>query len=195
MDSFIREKLKDKTVGIAGAGGLGSNVAVALARIGIGKLIFIDFDRVEKSNLNRQYYFESQIGQAKVEALKENIKKIDSNVELIAHNKKLTNENMEEIFGSVDILVEAFDDPYEKANLISGYKLMRPEVPIVAASGIGGYNPGENINITRPMKGLWIVGDEDASDELFIAPMVGIVANHQANIVLRILLEEEQDER
>jgi sulfur carrier protein ThiS adenylyltransferase len=71
QDAEVRKRLIEFRIGIAGCGGLGSNCAVALSRVGIGRLILVDFDVVELSNLNRQYYFRDQIGLLKTEALTE----------------------------------------------------------------------------------------------------------------------------
>ena len=105
----IKTVLKTKTVGIAGCGGLGSNCAVALARIGTGTLVITDFDVISESNLNRQYFFHDQIGQPKAPALKENIKRINPETRVIDHDIKLTPENIPQIFGICDVIVEAFD--------------------------------------------------------------------------------------
>jgi len=105
----IQEKLKRKTVGIAGAGGLGSNCAVALARVGIGKLIIADFDVVSLSNLNRQYYFYDQIGKKKTTSLKENILRINPSCNVVAYDVFVDKTNISELFHECDIIVEAFD--------------------------------------------------------------------------------------
>ena len=120
MESFtkIKRKLRRKTVGIAGAGGLGSNCAVALARVGIGKLIICDFDKVTRANLNRQYYFNEQIGQQKVFALADNIFFIDPYVKVLPKNIKLSPANIKESFKSCDVIVEAFDKAEMKEMLI-----------------------------------------------------------------------------
>ena len=114
----IKSKLKKYTVGIAGAGGLGSNCAVALARVGIGKLIISDFDIVNETNLNRQYFFRDQLGQKKVDALKENIQRINPEVEIICHDIKLNEKNIVDIYKDCDVIVEAFDLAAMKKMLI-----------------------------------------------------------------------------
>jgi sulfur carrier protein ThiS adenylyltransferase len=94
----IRKLLSDKTVGIAGCGGLGSNCAVALARTGIGKLIIADFDIIEESNLNRQFYFFDQAGQIKSYTLSDNLYLVNPGMEVIPHNIRLNAENIDEMF-------------------------------------------------------------------------------------------------
>ncbi len=188
----IKDKLKYYTVGIAGAGGLGSNCAVALARSGIGKLVIADFDIVSESNLNRQYYFCNQIGQLKVYALKDNLEGINPNVKLEVHNTKLDEDNLTHIFANCDIIVEAFDKAEEKEMLIETVLTEFPDKPIISGLGMAGYGDSNSLNC-RQIDNLYICGDEksEISDENPpLAPRVGIVANMQANIVLEILLND-----
>ncbi|MCK5258849.1 MAG: sulfur carrier protein ThiS adenylyltransferase ThiF, partial [Thermoplasmatales archaeon] len=122
----IKEKLRKSSVGIAGAGGLGSNAAVALARAGIGRLILVDFDKIEKSNLDRQYYFLNQVGKIKVEALKDNIKRINSAVKVEILNQKLEKGSMEKPFHDVDIVIEALENAETKTEFIEEILLKLP---------------------------------------------------------------------
>ena len=191
----IHQKIKRSVVGIAGLGGLGSNVAIALARIGVGALILVDFDVVEPSNLNRQQYFIHQIGMPKVEALQENISKINPYVKVLPYNEKLDKKNMERIFKEAVVVVEAFDRAEEKAMLINVISEKMPEKYIVAASGVAGYGDNNEIKTVRFSSKIFIVGDQKTAAQPGIglmAPRVGIVAHHQANTVLRILLGEEK---
>jgi sulfur carrier protein ThiS adenylyltransferase len=186
----VHEKIKGATVGIAGLGGLGSAIAVALARIGVGKLILADFDVVEPSNLNRQQYFIDQLGLTKAEALETNLKRINPYVQYDAHCTRVTPENIPDLFEGVDVLVEAFDRADQKAMLLQSFK----GAPIVAASGLAGYGPGETIGVRRMGRSIYIVGDlatGAAPGYGLMAPRVGIAAHMQANVVLRILLGEE----
>lgn len=112
-------KIEDAVIGIAGAGGLGSNVAASLVRIGFKKLIIADFDRVDQSNLNRQFFFRKDIGQYKVDALKENLESITEAIDIRIHREKITPENLDRIFQEADIMVEALDDPGAKAMLVN----------------------------------------------------------------------------
>ena len=186
----VHQKIKGACVGIAGLGGLGSAVAVALARIGIGKLILTDFDVVEPSNLNRQQYFIDQLGLAKADALKANLKRINPYVNYDAHCVRVTPENIPELFGEVDVMVEAFDRADQKAMLMQHFKGR----PLVAASGLAGYGPGDTIGVRKMGKHIYIVGDLETGAAPgcgLMAPRVGIAAHMQANIVLRILLGEQ----
>ncbi len=191
----IHQKIKTSVVGIAGLGGLGSTVAIALARIGVGTLLLVDFDVVEPSNLNRQQYFIHQIGMPKVEALQENISKINPYVKVYSYCEKLDRNNVERIFKEAAVVVEAFDRAEEKAILINVISEKMPEKYIVAASGVAGYGDNNEIRTVRFSSKIFIVGDQKTAAQPGIglmAPRVGIVAHHQANLVLRILLGEEK---
>lgn len=188
----IKKHLKKKKVGIAGAGGLGSNCAVALARVGVGELVIADFDKVSRSNLNRQYYFEEQLGHKKVFALEENIFYINSKIKVKPVVVKLGPEEIIEIFGKCDVIVEAFDDAAMKQMLVETVLSEMPDKPLVIGLGMAGW--GDNNSIRYREEGnLYICGDEKteiAEDMPPLAPRVGMVANMQANTVLEILLKE-----
>ena len=188
--SEIREILKSKTVGIAGCGGLGSNCAVALARVGLGKLILVDYDVIDPSNLNRQYFFLDQVGMYKVEALRENILRIDPQVEIETYIKKLTPPDILLIFKECDVIVEAFDKAEEKEMIIETVLDEMKGHKIVSGVGMAGWGKSDLIHV-RHEKDLRICGDEisEVSGDLpVLGPRVGIVANLQANEVLDILL-------
>lgn len=189
----VHRKIKSSVVGIAGLGGLGSPVAIALARTGVGTLILVDFDVVEPSNLNRQQYFYNQIGMPKVEALKENLLRMNPYVELRLHHERLDRGNVERIFTGAQVIVEAFDRADQKAMLINAVSEKIPEAYIVAASGVAGYGDSNEIQTLRFSKKIFIVGDQKTPAQPgtgLMAPRVGIAAHHQANAVLRILLGE-----
>jgi len=189
-EAKIKKKLKESSVGIAGAGGLGSNAAVSLARAGIGRLIIVDFDKVEKSNLNRQYYFTNQIGKVKVKALKDNIKKINPSVKVDIHKEKLVKGSMEKHFKDVDVIIEALDSAEMKTAFVEEIMHKLPKTPVIAASGVAGYGNSERI-VTKKLGNLYMVYDADAksSDEdVLIAPRVCLIANWQANLALELLL-------
>ena len=191
----IYQKIKESIVGIAGLGGLGSAIAIALARIGVGKLILVDFDVVEPSNLNRQQYFIHQIGMSKVEALQENLSKINPHVKVQIYHEKLDRNNIEKIFKEAEVVVEAFDRSEEKAMLINAVSEKIPNKYIVAASGVAGYGNNNEIKTVRFSSKIFIVGDQETAAKPgvgLMAPRVGIAAHHQANTVLRILLGEEK---
>lgn len=188
----IKSKLKKYTVGIAGAGGLGSNCAVALARVGIGKLVISDFDVVNESNLNRQYFFRDQLGQKKVHALKENIARINPEVKIITNDTKLNENNIVEIYKDCDVIVEAFDLAEMKKMLIETFLSELPKKKIVLGLGMAGYGKNNLIKF-RQSENLYICGDEEseiADDNPPLAPRVGIVANMQANTILELLLKK-----
>ncbi|MHB8055396.1 MAG: sulfur carrier protein ThiS adenylyltransferase ThiF [Candidatus Aminicenantales bacterium] len=190
-DPAVRKVLRTAAVGIAGAGGLGSNVALALARAGVGKLILADFDRIEISNLNRQQYFVDQVSRFKVEALAENLGKIPSGTKIIVRRARVRPENIIRVFGEADILVEAFDKADQKQMLIESWLSRFPDRPIVAASGLAGYGANNRIR-ERRIGRLTIIGDEagEASPEISpMAPRVAIVAAMQANRVVEILMK------
>ena len=185
--------LRTSVVGIAGAGGLGSNVAVSLARSGIGKLIIADMDRVCPSNLNRQYYFLDQIGRIKVYALRENLQRINPFSTYKVHNVRVTPENIKEIFSEAEIMVEAFDLAEEKSMLINTWLSLFPDRPIVAASGLSGFGKNNKIK-TRKLGQLYLCGDEESEPTDRVSPMaprVAIVANLQANLVLEQLYKKK----
>lgn len=189
--TILSEKLKKYCIGIAGAGGLGSNCAVSLARIGIGKIVIADYDIVSKSNLNRQYYFLDQIGEKKVLALKENISKINPDVEVYAYDLKLNSDKLIKIFKDCDVIVEAVELAETKQMIIETILSQMPDKYIVSGLGIAGY--GKNIEIkTRKIDKLYICGDEKTEISEInppLAPKVGIVANMQANQVIEIVLD------
>lgn len=189
----IKEILKDKIVGIAGCGGLGSNSAVALARVGVGTLILADFDVIEESNLNRQYYFHHQIGKKKVVCLKENILLINPKTHILAHDKKLNGEDFYRIFKDCDVIVEAFDRAEMKQMIIETVIDEMPKTPLVIGLGMAGWGDSNTIH-SRKVDNLYICGDEksEVSEELPpLAPRVGMVANMQANTVLELLLNNK----
>jgi sulfur carrier protein ThiS adenylyltransferase len=186
----LTESLKSRKVGIAGCGGLGSNCAVALARVGIGTLVIADFDVVSRSNLNRQYYFTGQIGMKKTQALSDNIGKINPEVSIIAHDTRLTTANIPLIFAGCDVIVEAFDLADQKEMIIETVLDEMPSTPLVIGLGMAGWGMNDSIHC-RKSDNLFICGDEISEigpDLPPIAPRVGIVANMQANVVLEILL-------
>lgn len=187
----VHEKMKQGKVGVAGLGGLGSAVAVALARMGVGRLVLADFDVVEPSNLNRQQYFLEQVGRPKTEALAENLARINPFVGVSLHNLEITPQNAPSLFAGVHVVVEAFDRAEAKAMLIDTVLREMPGVPVVAASGLAGFGPADGIVTRRVADNLYVVGDEVSEarpGEGLMAPRVGVAAHHQANAVVRLLL-------
>lgn len=190
----VHARVKAARVGIAGLGGLGSAIAIALARVGVGKLVLADFDVVEPSNLNRQQYFIDQIGLPKTEALVSNLQRINPYVELETHAVVLTSENVPAIFAGVDIMAEAFDTPEAKAMLAETFGKHFPDTPLVMASGLAGFEPSNTIQTRRLGRQMVMVGDlvTAAGQGMgLMAPRVGVAAHHQANAILRLILNKE----
>jgi len=191
----VHARLKQAVVGIAGVGGLGSAVAVALARVGVGRLVIADFDVVEPSNLNRQQYFTDQIGHFKVEALASNLKRINPYVTVEVHCVLLTSENIPAIFPDCSVVIEALDRAEMKAMLVNRVLESMPQCTVVAASGVAGYGSNNSIATRKVSRRLYLTGDavsEAAPGNGLMAPRVGIAAHHQANQAIRILLGEDE---
>jgi len=190
----IQKKLKNSTIGIAGLGGLGSNAAISLTRAGVGKLVLVDFDKVEGNNLSRQYYFLDQIGKPKVDALKENIKKINPETKVETFNLKLRKGSMEKPFKDVDLVIEALDNAETKAAFIEEILTKLKNKPIVAASGVAGYGHSDRI-VTKKLGNLCICYDElakSSDDDVLMAPRVILMANWEANLALELILGEDK---
>jgi sulfur carrier protein ThiS adenylyltransferase len=193
----IHQRLKQARIGIAGVGGLGSTVAISLARIGIGELVVADFDVVEPSNLNRQQYFIDQLGEYKVDALSATLRRINPYVAVTARQVMLDPANIPQIFDGCAVVVEAFDRAEMKSMLVNTVLARMPDTYIVAASGMAGYGPNNEIATRRVGRRFFLVGDmtsEARPGNGLMAPRVGIAASHQANQVVRIILGEEGDE-
>lgn len=191
----VHEKVKRAAVGIAGLGGLGSAVAIALARVGVGRLVLADFDVVEPSNLNRQQFFVDQLGLPKTEALAANLERINPYVRTERHEVRLVPENVPTVFRGVDVLVEAFDRADQKAMLLESFCAAFPGKPVVMASGLAGHGSGNSVQVRRLGRKVYVVGDLEAAAEPgrgLMAPRVGVAAHLQANTVLRLLLGEEE---
>ena len=182
----ILEKAK---IGVAGLGGLGSNVVAHLVRSGIRRFVAADFDTVSASNLNRQFYFADQIGRKKTEALAENLHRIGRGLILDFHDLRLTEDNTRDFFSGCDIVVEAFDNAEAKTMLIGD--LANSGIPVVAASGLAGFGKSNDIQIRKAGADLYLVGDlvSGISAKLSpFSPRVGIAAAMEANTVISILL-------
>ena len=190
----IHDALKRAKIGIAGLGGLGSNIAAMLARTGVSRLIIADMDRVDVSNINRQNYYLEHIGMAKTDATEELLKKINPFVMIEKHHVKLEPSNIPGIFGGCDIVCEAFDTPSEKAMLINTILEKCPGIKVVSGSGMAGYGRSNDIRTERLFDDLYICGDgidmEKAKGGL-MSPRVNICAGHMANTVISILMKEE----
>ncbi|MCT8975655.1 sulfur carrier protein ThiS adenylyltransferase ThiF [Clostridium sp. CX1] len=187
----VHRKLKEGKVAIAGLGGLGSNIAVMLARIGVGQLLLVDFDVVEPSNLNRQSYYISHLGMPKTTALKKQIAEINPFIKVETQNVRVTEDNVKELFSGYDIICEAFDKADAKSMLVNVALEQLTDTKIVSASGMAGYDSSNLIKTINPMNRLYMCGDLENGARIgkgLMAPRVQICAGHQANMILRLLL-------
>ena len=185
----LQQKFLSACVAVCGLGGLGSNVAISLARAGVGTLHLIDFDKVDISNLHRQQYAVSQLGMYKTEAMKQTLAEVAPYCEVVTHTLKLTEENLS-LVADCDIVCECFDNAECKAILVNGVAERYSEKYIVAASGMSGLHTGNTITTKKLGKRLYICGDGTSdvdNDGTLFAPRVMLCAAHQANTVLRII--------
>lgn len=189
----FNEKLRRAVVGIAGLGGLGSNVAGALARAGIGRLIIADFDSVEAANLNRQQYFIDQVGRAKLDCMMENLHRINPDVRVDGHDVKLTAENVPSIFAGTSVIAECFDKAEEKQMIVETVLTKMDGPVIVSVSGLAGYGDSNAIRTLRVSPRLVLVGDGQSgidTQPVLTAARVGIAACHQANAIIELIADE-----
>lgn len=189
----LQSKFSSAAVAICGLGGLGSNIAVSLARAGVGKLILIDFDRVDLSNLNRQQYFVSQISMYKTEALRANLAEIAPYLEVSVHTVRITESNTAELLKDADIICEAFDRADAKAMLVNSVLENFPDKYLVSGSGMAGMSSANSIKTRKVTKHFYLCGDEksDVADGMgLVSARVMACAAHQAHMVLRIIAEE-----
>ena len=190
----IQSLLSKVNVAIAGLGGLGSNIAYSLARIGVGHLHLIDFDVVDITNLNRQQYFTRHIGLYKTNALKSLLLDINPYLDIRTDCVKVTEENLADLFRENDIVCEAFDNPEAKAMLVNGILEHFPEKKLVSASGMAGYGSSNTICTRRITKNFYLCGDlvtEPSPGNGLMAPRVAICAAHEANMITRLILGKE----
>ncbi len=189
----VQKKFSAATVAICGLGGLGSNIAISLARAGIGTLIIIDYDRVDITNLHRQQYKANQIGLDKTYALSENLKEIAPYVELETHTVCINEKNATELLKDADIVCEAFDNAECKAMLTNLVLETMPDKYLVAASGMAGFSSANSIQTRKVTSKFYLCGDERSdvqSEGSLVASRVMLCAAHQAHTVLRILVEQ-----
>ncbi len=183
------------TVAICGLGGLGSNIATALTRAGVGKLILIDFDKVDITNLNRQQYKMSQLGRTKTECCLENLRDISPYTEIEIHTVKLTEENIPELLGEADIICEAFDKADQKAMLVNTVLETFPDKYMLSGTGMAGFGSANIIQSRKVFGRFYLCGDEksDVNDGIgLVASRVMVCAAHEAHMVLRILSGETE---
>ena len=186
-----RAVLESARVGIAGAGGLGSNCAMHLVRAGVKHITVVDFDVVNESNLNRQFFFRDQLGQKKVEALKENLLRIDPDADIRAVDMRLDASSAREVFADCDIVVEAFDVVDAKVMLVSSFASSGKK--LVTASGLAGWGRSNAMRV-RKMGNIVAIGDGETAvgeNAAPASPRVGIAAAMEANAVVSLLLGYE----
>lgn len=186
----IQKKFAGAKVAVCGLGGLGSNIAVSLARAGVGRLHLIDFDTVDITNLNRQQYKAGQIGELKTEAMKENLHEIAPYINIICHTVKITQYNAAELIADDDIICEAFDEAESKAMLADAVAENFPGKYLVASSGMAGLFSANSIKTRKITEKFYICGDgkSDVNDGIgLVSSRVMLCAAHQAHAVLRII--------
>ena len=196
----LQDKLDGAHVAVAGLGGLGSHVAVFLARAGVGHLHLVDFDRVELTNLNRQNYLLRHVGMYKTDALLEQLKEINPYLDLRTDCVKVTERNLSELFAEDDIVCEAFDRPEAKAMLVNGILEHFPQAFLVSASGMAGYSDSNRIQTRKITDHFYLCGDgievsEASEGKGLMAPKVAVCAGHEADLVLRLIAEELSKEK
>jgi len=187
--------LPHAVVGIAGLGGLGSMVAAALARTCVGHLILCDFDRVEEANLNRQHYFQDQVGRHKVDATVENLRRINPDMQLTLCRDPLTPENIPSVFQGARVVAECLDRADQKQMLVETVLTAVSDARVVAVSGLAGYGRSNAI-VTRRLSDRWVlVGDQTSDVDLGLpltAGRVWIAAAHQANAIIDMLIPSQE---
>ena len=184
----MTEALSKATIGIAGCGGLGSNIAVSLVRAGLGNLIIADYDIVELSNLNRQYYFRDDVGNKKVDALKEKLLQINPDCKIRIIDKKLERNDISSLFNDANIMMEAFDKAEAKQWLIEEWSAQFSDRVIISGNGLGGYGKFDKLKV-KQMGSLYFCGDGESSEkEGLCSARVAIVANMQAGLAIELLI-------
>lgn len=181
-------KIQKARIGVAGAGGLGSNCASCLVRAGFRRLTLVDFDIVEASNLDRQFYFRDQIGMNKVEALKVNLLKINPDLKLKTICEKIDETNIRKLFDNCDVIVECLDKAKDKSMLVG--ELLGSGKLIVSSSGLGGFGSSDDLKVHKIKKNLIVIGDlrSDIDERPALSPRVNIVAAKQADAVLEFVV-------
>ncbi|MDO5775644.1 MAG: sulfur carrier protein ThiS adenylyltransferase ThiF [Eubacteriales bacterium] len=189
----MQEKLRSAKVAVAGLGGLGSNIAVTLARSGVGKLLLVDFDVVDVTNLNRQMYLIPHLGKPKAEALPELLYQINPYIDYESVCVRVTPENVKDLFAEYPIVCEAFDRPDQKAMLVRELLTQCPGTTVVSGNGMAGYADTNEIKTCQMMQRLYVCGDRktDVGNGLgLIAPRVAACAAHEANKVLQLIMQD-----
>lgn len=190
----VHEKVKQGRIAVAGLGGLGSNIAMMLARTGVGELLLVDYDVVEPSNLNRQHYRIAHLGMKKTEAMRQQIEEINPYIVVYTRDLRITEDNAAQIFAGYPVVCEALDSPEGKAWLVQSLLENSPKTYIVSGSGMAGYESSNSIHTRKSIGRLYVCGDEQTAAQAgrgLMAPRVQVCAGHQANMALRLLLGYE----
>lgn len=191
----LQARLEGATVAVCGLGGLGSNIAISLARAGIGKLILMDFDKVDVSNLHRQQYKAAQVGMNKTDALAENLREIAPYVCVETHTVRVTQENFKQLLAGADIICEAFDNAQSKAMLTNAVLETMPDKYLVAGSGMAGFGSANDIRTRKITQRFYLCGDgvSDVADGMgLVSSRVMLCAAHQAHTVVRLLAGQHE---
>ena len=190
-DPVLRARLSAAHVAIIGCGGLGSNAAMMLVRSGVGTLTLIDFDVVEPSNLNRQMFFADQLGMPKIDALAITLRRVNPDVVLHAHQECVSAETIIPLVKDADVIIEAVDRAETKAMIVNTVLSSLPDKPLVAASGLAGFDSANDIVTERIADGFYLVGDLRSDVTLghsLFASRVVAAAAHEAHAAIRFLL-------
>lgn len=191
----LQNKISAARVAVCGLGGLGSNIAIALARAGVGHLHLIDFDRVDLTNLNRQQYAVGQLGQYKTDALRETLSLVSPYCDVTCDTIQVTEENLPDLLKTEDYICEAFDRAEAKAMLVSGVLEHFPEKYLVAASGLAGLGSANTIQTRRVSQRFYLCGDGTSDPSVglgLVASRVLVCAAHEANMILRLIAGERE---
>ncbi len=189
----LQKKISAARVAVCGLGGLGSNIAIALVRAGVGHLHLIDFDRVDITNLNRQQYFVRQLGLLKTDALQETLTDIAPYCDITTNSVKITEENFAQLLEKEDIICEAFDCSEAKAMLVNGVLERFPEKYLLSSSGMAGFGSANTIVTRHVFQHFYLCGDgmSDVNDGIgLVSSRVLACAAHEAHMVIRILAGE-----
>ncbi|MBQ8922992.1 MAG: sulfur carrier protein ThiS adenylyltransferase ThiF [Oscillospiraceae bacterium] len=186
----MQRKFSEGAVAVCGLGGLGSNIAVSLARAGVGRLLLLDFDRVDLSNLNRQQYFPDQLGMPKAEALSDTLHRIAPYCRIESQTVRLSEENIPVLLRDYPVICEAFDRADQKAMLVNTVLTALPEAVLIAGSGMAGLGSPNKIRTRKTSEHFYLCGDgeSDSAKGLgLISARVAVCAAHQATVALQVL--------
>jgi sulfur carrier protein ThiS adenylyltransferase len=189
----MRDRLQAGRVAVAGLGGLGSNIAVMLARSGVGHLFLVDFDTVDTTNLNRQHYFIDHLGMKKTDAIQSILEKINPYLDVETRCVRVTPDNLADLFSAWPIVCEAFDQPDQKAMLVQGLLTSCPNTAVISGNGMAGFGDANGIHTEKRLSRLYVCGDgtTDVGQGIgLMAPRVAICAGHEANKAIQLIMQD-----